>query len=236
MFFQNRVTASVYTFLISLNLLLPSLILWPDGNHSANPDKLALQTSLKSIEDQIRTLREEIDQLHTKKESFRDQIASIHTQKRIDDINSRLQDLSLKISAEQKKNNISKLVELTNRQSVIQKELPIQQDLLNLYLQLQIADSNMQNEYVKSLNEQIKAKHNEIKALFQHRPALAISTNSTSSAAKPAFIPKPEDSTIQTILDQLKVLDDKINQGLLKMDSLQNKRSVLKNQLKAMGK
>jgi chromosome segregation ATPase len=196
-----------------------------------------IQAQIDQINAQIKSVLDDLAQLYSQRSVLQDQVSTLRAQKHINGLNQRSQDLNAKLANEQKKNNTAKITELNNKLSLLAKEISIEQEILGLYAQLSDAHKNAQKDKAKDLEAQIKSKKAEINALYPPKPPLttpvAQAAGNTGNAAAPA--PKTEDPGIQAVLDQIKIIDDKISQDKQKLADLKKQKDALKLQLKGTG-
>lgn len=216
------------------------LSLYADGASPVSPvasatDRQALKAQIQDIEAQIKAVHAEIQQLNEQKASLWDQVGSLRSKKHLADLQSRLDQLGLKITEAQAKSNTAKVTELSGRQALLQKELSLQQDMAALQVKLQAAHVAADTPTAKTLADQIKADHESVKSLYPAKPATA-SPVSVTAAVKPAGPAKQEDPEIQSLLDRIHVLEDQIKQDKAKIEGLKQQVGSLKVQMKAAHK
>ena len=198
-------------------------------------DKAALLQQLKDVETQIEAVKADLKKLRFQKDTLHDQIEALRTQKHLDTLAKRQQDLNGKLAAEQAKNGRAKATEINTintRISQVSAEIPLQNEILGLLGKLKDADAAQDSATAKSLRGQIKAKREAIKALYPPKPAVTPAAVN-NQAVKPAVTPRPEDADIQALLDQIKPIEDQIKADEEKLQALKAQKDRIKAQLKA---
>jgi DNA repair exonuclease SbcCD ATPase subunit len=216
------------------------------------PERSVLQAELKTVTDEIQSLRSEIDRMNLAKSGLWEQVTGLHLQKHIANLNTYLQKVTAKLQAARQSNDAAKIAQLTGQQATLQSELSWQQDILHLQTRLRAARAGGQNDAVKDLQAQMKAKHEAIRALHPvpapggaARPLPAITPPAgvslpapgvrpspvTTPRAMPFPLMKPEDPAIQALIDQIKPLDEQIKQDLAKIEELKVRQAGLQEKL-----
>ena len=224
------VTALLLLFMFSFSVADNQAV--PVTNNSS------IQSQIDTINAQIKAINDELTGLYAQRDVLKDQISSLRTQKHIASLNKREQDLNIKLLDAQKSNNAAKIADLNGKISQLTQELTLQQDIILLYTQLSDDHKNLQKDKAKDIESQIKAKRDAIKALYPPKPVSTVTAQNTpvpAATVGPVPTPKPEDPDIQALLDQIKPIDDQINQDKQKIDGLKKQRDALKLQLKAGG-
>jgi hypothetical protein len=222
------------------NILAVFLVLGclpPGFVHAAEPQPetagkaAALQSDRRGLEDQIRGLRAELDQLTARKAALWAQLNGQQLQKRVADLKAMLQTVATQLETARKNNATDKISRLGEQQTKLQSELALQQELLGLDTQLQAARAGGQEETVRTLQDQIKAKHAALRALHPPIPPAA--------GAKPVIMPTPrvmltppviptvQDPAVRSVFDQINLLETQIKADQAKIAELQARQAGL---------
>jgi hypothetical protein len=231
MSFSKPYLPNILAVFLVWGCLPPGLVHAAEPQSEAAANGAALQSDRRNLEDQIRGLRAEVDQLTAKKTALWAQLNGQQLQKRVADLKAMLSTVAAQLETARKNNAADKISRLGEQQTKLQSELALQQELLGLDTQLQAARAGGQEETVRTLQDQIKAKHAALRALHPPIPPAA--------GAKPVFratprvmltppvIPTVQDPAVRSVLDQINLLDTQIKADQAKIAELQVRQSGL---------
>ncbi|MGD0566087.1 MAG: hypothetical protein ABSA34_02000 [Candidatus Goldiibacteriota bacterium] len=209
-----------------------------DTDAPTSINKTFIQSEIDAIEEQIGEINDDIGGLTLTEGALKAQVSIIQTQRLLDGLTARKNDLNSKISAagKKKKKKTKTQEQMGVELAALNKEIAIRNEILALY-KLQLGDDQNSQEArtgnVVYIQAQIKLRENEIAALYPAKAAAdALTTTLPANGAAPALT--PEDSAVQAFLDQIKIIDGKISDDRKKTDDLKKEEIPLTVQLKGM--
>jgi len=206
--------------------LCSAFVLMADSQ--AAPVNVSVQAQVDNLNSRIKSVNDELNSLYSQEYVLKDQISILKIQKRMGLLDMKNREMALKLADAQRRNDQIKISDLNQKINLAAQVIPIYQDILPLYGRLEDAHKNAEFDLAKVIEEQIKAKKEEIKALQPEKPSeMQAKAPADSSGADAKPTPRPEASDVQALLDQISPIEDQIGRDRFTLDGLKKQIDVL---------